>query len=104
MPFASSNPEYLDGLVIPSSLTTQKYTNDANMAQMEIPTLITFGADDKNAKGDYEKVLSKIPNHKLIEIAARTVDDGVSLVYLDDPSHFHDHIVEFAKSLSKRKK
>lgn len=103
LPFASSNPEYLDGLVIPSPLTTQKYTNEANMAQMDIPTLITYGADDKNAINDYERVLSHIPNHKLIEIESRTVDDGVKLVYLDDPSHFHDNLVDFAKTLKQRK-
>ena len=40
-----------------------------------------------------------IPNHQLIEVESRTVDDGVKLVYLDDPSHFHDHVVEFAADL-----
>lgn len=73
------------------------------MAQMDIPTLITYGADDKNAINDYERVLSHIPNHKLIEIESRTVDDGVKLVYLDDPSHFHDNLVDFAKTLKQRK-
>jgi len=73
------------------------------MAKMDIPTLITYGVSDKNAVGDYEKVLSKIPNHQLIEVESRTVDDGVKLVYLDDPSHFHDHVVEFAKALKQRK-
>ena len=101
MPFASSNPEFLDGIVIPSPTTTMKYTNEANMAQLEIPTLITYGASDKGAKNDYDKVLKHIPNHKLIEVESRTVDDGVKLVYLDDPSHFHDSIVEFAKTLRR---
>lgn len=70
------------------------------MSELETPTLITFGADDTTALSDYEKVLSKIPNHKLIKVDARTVDDGVKLVYLDDPSHFHDHLIQFANSIS----
>lgn len=57
LPFASSNPEFLDGLIIPSPVTTLKYTNEANMAKLETKTLVTFGIDDKNAKNDYEKVL-----------------------------------------------
>ena len=89
--------------MIPSPLTTQKYTNEANMAQMNIPTLITYGSTDKNAVNDYDRVLSKIPNHKLIEVDTRTVDDGVKLVYLDDPSHFHDNVVDFAKTLKQRR-
>lgn len=100
IPFALSQPEHLDGLVIPSPTTTLKITNDASMSELVTPTLITFGADDTTAVSDYEKVLSKIPNHKLIKVDARTVDDGVKLVYLDDPSHFHDHVIEFAKSIS----
>lgn len=100
IPFALSQPEHLDGLVIPSPTTTLKITNDASMSELGTPTLITFGADDTTALSDYEKVLSKIPNHKLIKVDARTVDDGVKLVYLDDPSHFHDHVIQFAKSIS----
>lgn len=47
-----------------------------------------FGTDAElfySAATDYDKVLSKIPNHKIIKIESRTVDDGVKLVYLDDP-------------------
>ena len=51
-----SQPEHLDGLVIPSPTTTLKITNDASMSEMETPTLITFGADDALVAKDMEKV------------------------------------------------
>ena len=55
MPFANSNPELLNGLVIPSPTLALKYTNEANMERLETPTLITFGEEDKSATSDYEK-------------------------------------------------
>ena len=81
-------------------MTTLKYTNEANMEKLTVPTMITFGVEDTSAASDYDKVLSKIPNHKLIKLESRTVDDGVKLVYLDDPSHFHDNVVNFAKGIN----
>ena len=117
LPFASSSPSSLAGLVIPSPVTTLKYTNEANMQNLQVrskvfsfsendtpnllqtPTFITYGADDKNAQNDYDKALSKIPNHTRSVPNTRTVDDGVSLVYLDDPTHFHDEIINFAKKI-----
>lgn len=99
LPFASSSPASLVGLVIPSPVTSLKYTNEASMHNLQVPTLITYGADDKNAQGDYEKALSAIPNHTRSVPNTRTVDDGVSLVYLDDPTHFHDELIRFAKKI-----
>jgi len=115
LPFASSSPASLIGLVIPSPVTSLKYTNEASMHNLQVcfllfykisqaiksqvPTLITYGADDKNAAGDYDKALSAIPNHTRSVPNTRTVDDGVSLVYLDDPTHFHDELIKFAKKL-----
>ena len=55
LPFASSHPELLDGLIIPSPTTTLKYTNEANMEKLDIPTMITYGVEDISADSDYEE-------------------------------------------------
>jgi len=55
LPFASSHPELLDGLIIPSPTTTLKYTNEANMEKLDIPTMITYGIEDISAASDYEE-------------------------------------------------
>ena len=55
LPFASSHPELLDGLIIPSPTTTLKYTNEANMEKLDIPTMITYGVEDISAASDYEE-------------------------------------------------
>ncbi|TNN84333.1 Protein ABHD14A [Liparis tanakae] len=93
IPFLMKNSAQLQGFIPIAPVGTRSYTPQ-QYQNIQVPTLIVFGALDTNLGAQSHKNLMQLPHHSVLKL-----EGARHACYMDKPREFHQGLIDFLSKL-----